>query len=766
MDSELDDLRQKRKKMVHRVKEDRRVLASLISDVNLQRESIARLEEREELANNQLVTLSNNIASSDGTSSPTIGDSNVSVKQISSSMSPSFYSDSHSSSPAENRPNFATAFSEAFREQSLLTKQLRKIAKEISSTEEQLLSSSVKRAEDHRSYLEDRMEAEAAQAQETSTVASDLAKYTELLQVEAQETEILLDSLSSSLADRTSELDSLNGVRKIVLEDRRQLNEAWRSQEDALDDSLFEIENRSAILEKQSAALRKSIDSKRKSLQIYDKVNKEHGASNTDKISELEAELYHVLSLMQTQHRQLARIRQRLLIITEERRVINGKISKWISDSDRRRETVLCHVSDIREAWQSTGAQLELVRAMSAATMLHGGSTNKDRPDVEMLDHISRICGDPSFSKTGTKTVLKGIRRMWLGGMWKKRDIAEKEAESKFLVDKKRFKEKIKRLKKVQAEATEQLACHNVSLEGARRLVLAKNGTESKSTSFSERLAIHRINLDEKLSALKSQHDAAMINAEQLEIYDAQLEDLEKKVKMEEDRRREGEKEEEEEIDTVEDKKTAKQLPRSVGKASKVSIHVQSSTVQASSGNSYAMLLTNSRKKKKRKRKRILQKINDPMMQNVERYTGEQLQNLHSQVLLLQEGAVFCRGVSISHGENTTRERWLQLSDDLSRLEVILPETPRFGSYTGTGTRREAYYRLDKIYAVRLNGKQESFSLYFKDNKSNSQTFDVASEYTNISLEAWVKALSLLVHHTQETGGMSRVKVCLRTLDL
>ena len=151
------------------------------------------------------------------------------------------------------------------------------------------------------------------------------------------------------------------------------------------------------------------------------------------------------------------------------------------------------------------------------------------------------------------------------------------------------------------------------------------------------------------------------------------------------------------------------------------------------------------------------------MEQNVQAYTPEQLSKLQQSVHFLQEGAVFCRGLRQCHAEDSVRERWVQLSEDLSRLEVILPEPfATYGTPTGAGTRREAYYRLDRLSAVHANSKRGAFSLYFVDNASNTQTFEVTEEYGSANLEAWATALSLLVFHTQETGGLARVRVCLR----
>ena len=151
------------------------------------------------------------------------------------------------------------------------------------------------------------------------------------------------------------------------------------------------------------------------------------------------------------------------------------------------------------------------------------------------------------------------------------------------------------------------------------------------------------------------------------------------------------------------------------------------------------------------------------MEQNVQAYTLEQLSKLQHLVELLQEGGVFRRQLQQHHSDKSIRERWVRLSEDLSRLEVILPEPlETFGTPTGSGTRREAYYRLDRISAVHANAKRRTFSLYFEDSASNTQTFGVAKEHGSVDLDAWVSALSLIVFHSQEAGGLARVRVCLR----
>ena len=139
------------------------------------------------------------------------------------------------------------------------------------------------------------------------------------------------------------------------------------------------------------------------------------------------------------------------------------------------------------------------------------------------------------------------------------------------------------------------------------------------------------------------------------------------------------------------------------------------------------------------------------MEQNIQGYTAKQLSKLQQYVNYLQEGAVFRRQLQQHHDEERVRERWVQLSEDLSRLEVILPEPfETIGTPTGAGTRREAYYRLD------------TFSLYFVNSASNTQTFEIAKEHKSTDLDTWVTALSLLVFHTKQSGGLARVRVRLR----
>ena len=760
-----ESLRRQTPELLKWVQRDRETLAKLIAQVNAQRERVARLEQLEASART-------------ATAAAAVGAAAADLEDIESDIE----SDTRS------------AFSEARREQSLLAQQLEQIVEEIRQIKRTLSAQSAVRASDARAYVEARANAEALQTQDTRSVAADLQRYTELLRREARETEDMLDGVSSSLSDRSENLKTLEYERELVLEDQHELYSAWQSQEDALEDSLAEIESDGELLKKQSEALRDAIAFERNSIQRCDERDEEHDHGSVVRLFEMEAELYHVLSTMQTQQGQLARMHQRLVVMHEERRVIHGIAAQWLGDNEQNREAALVGVREATEAQQSVGAQLELVRAMLATTIMKASARTNDgveRPEVEMIDHISRIVGDDSVHEDPSKRV----RRMWLGRDWKKRDTAELDAARKFRSEERHMRGKIARLQELQHQATKQLAMHNASLEDARQLALhKKNDDEVSFAHLAISLTLNRAKLDEQLSALQQQHDEAVERAQQLESWGVEVKTLESEISSFEkagysEEKREMEKENGSSDGTYVRSSPAASSPaarslnesipsqsvtqsiagsqiRSPAQLSGREIEEPSTTSSPATfppgSGSYALSFQNSTRKKKKKIPAWRKKKTN-MEQNIQGYTAKQLSKLQQYVNYLQEGAVFRRQLQQHHDEERVRERWVQLSEDLSRLEVILPEPfETIGTPTGAGTRREAYYRLDTLSDVHAIRKRGAFSLYFVNSASNTQTFEIAKEHKSTDLDTWVTALSLLVFHTKQSGGLARVRVRLR----
>ena len=241
-----ESLRRQTPELLKWVQRDRETLAKLIAQVNAQRERVARLEQLEASART-------------ATAAAAVGAAAADLEDIESDIE----SDTRS------------AFSEARREQSLLAQQLEQIVEEIRQIKRTLSAQSAVRASDARAYVEARANAEALQTQDTRSVAADLQRYTELLRREARETEDMLDGVSSSLSDRSENLKTLEYERELVLEDQHELYSTWQSQEDALEDSLAEIESDGELLKKQSEALRDAIAFERNSIQRCDERDEE-----------------------------------------------------------------------------------------------------------------------------------------------------------------------------------------------------------------------------------------------------------------------------------------------------------------------------------------------------------------------------------------------------------------------------------------------------------------------------------------------------------
>ena len=344
----------------------------------------------------------------------------------------------------------AAALEDARHREGPLRARLSRITAEIKQSAADLTRAKHNRARARNAYTRARDDAVRAGEADRRELADDLRLYEELGAVEMAARHDLRAEAEEALSAARRGLGAYDVEAALVLEDQRELEEAWCAQEEALNDSLQEIESDATMLAKQSKMLR---------------YRAEHQvAAGSVQEAEVEAELFHVKATMQTKHAQLQRMRERISLIEEERAVVRDLVARWRGENDRRRD---------KSQTGLAGAQALAERAAVAT-----GSNGRDGARDRIVARLARL------AEAQLAEAQQG--GMLLGAPWPARDEEERvvqAAHEAFVEDKMSRAERLQDLS--EQVRTELRACEEAAAAAMHGLAAARqrDGTGSRDNS-------------------------------------------------------------------------------------------------------------------------------------------------------------------------------------------------------------------------------------------------------------------------------------------
>ena len=697
------------------------------------------------------------------------------------------------------------ALAKAEQEQTLLKQQLNTVAKELNQIENELSTRTQNRDEQHALYRHTRSQAENKQRQELPTDLLD--EYAEVLQLEEKATRQLVQHTAHIQKTTHAEKKKLEVEESLVVLQQKKIVQAWSIQESALVESLEEIEHDAALLGKQSQSLRaRAADMETEKdfidgLDDEDRTTKDSIADITR--AEIEAELFHIMKVMQTYSSQLGVLKKRLELVHEERSAVNALVQAW-----REEQTIkLAQIDALHHSHQVQVQHLKSIRELMVDQKQKSDVKLQCRPEVQMLNHLDQMristewdaianqrennVYNSAAATDATETTHSTPHTMWLGKHWLQTDQKESALDLEFRRYVSTVKTQVDGLLKLERNISQQVCSNSKLLEQFQKQdhhhqvtrthdeqdtsSNSSNNSSSNSSSSNTSSNSNNSNNDTKDTNDTNDNKARTTDSNVLNTNCPTVTTQEKDatgttITKQHLQRSLDSKQEAIQTDLYHTQQSKRGV--CIGDAQNDAQKDEQKTGSFVVG-ATGLLLTPFAPKSKRRSKNNATNENKQKVTPVassgclpsattssssSSFTGTTTTTLTSATV--QKLLFLTRGSSVTTTDGA--KRILRISKDFERVEVLLMAS----AGRSNQTKRETFHLTTSISSIHQNRNKKLFALLFR-NKSNVSRRVMFVCASLEELNQWVQSLQALLYHCKGgTGGLAKLRHQMKTLKI